>query len=405
MGIAQTLYDWLGNKLSTASDATPTDSTFQANVAKCAYAELARLIGASYVSAALQACDIRFYGADGKRTLDDSAWLWNVSPNQNYGHTELIDRIVSHMFADGEAIVVPFTTYGKSSLWVADDWDRNANSVNGIGVTDHFTNILVNGRVMSSDFYAGQLYRFDLDGTGDKRFTHLKQMIGEQYSALADSAATAYKAKNVRRYKWKRSSTTSGDLAEQAKQAAYMRQQVQSFVTAEDIAVWPEYNGNELEAFASQQTGKASSDNASTDYLSLCKGIFELSAMCMRMPTSMLYGNVNNFSTVFDDFVTFTIDPVAHVIGDELTRKTYNQDDWSHGAHADIDTSKIQHRDLYEAAQDIDKLIGDGVVSVNDVLADFSRDQIDEPWASEHLRTKNYDVANSDQPGGDSNDE
>ena len=70
-----------------------------------------------------------------------------------------------------------------------------------------------------------------------------------------------------------------------------------------------------------------------------------------------------------------------------------------HGAHCDVDTSQIKHRDLYDAADDIDKLIADGVTSVNDVLRDFSRDQIDEAWASEHLRTKNYETAVT-SPGG-----
>lgn|GEM_PF-2310993 len=388
MSVAQSIYDWLGNKLSgSAADVVSV------NAAKCAYMELARLIGASYVSAAIQSCDIRFYGSDGKRTLDDAAWFWNVSPNPNYGHSELIDRMIFRMFSKGESLVVPLMSYGSTSIWVADTWTTNKD--HGIGVSDYFTNLMVEGRVMSSDFYASQVYRFDLDGTGDKRFTNLKQAVGDQYTALADSAANAYMARNVRRYKWKRSSTESGSASDQAKQQAQMQAQLKSFVTSTGTVVWPEYKGNELEAFA-DTTNTA---NASTDFVAIRKDMFELAASCMRMPTSMLYGNVNNFATVFDSFVTFAIDPVAKVIGNEITRKTYTSDQWSHGAHCDVDTSQIKHRDLYDAADDIDKLIADGVTSVNDVLRDFSRDQIDEAWASEHLRTKNYETAVT-SPGG-----
>ena len=394
MSIAQSIYDWLGNRLSGGTaDGLATDA------AKCAYMELARMIGASYVSAAIQSCDIRFYGSDGKRTLDDAAWLWNVSPNPNYGHSELIDRMIFRMFSEGESLVVPLTSYGSTTMWVADGWTTNEN--HGIGITDHFTNLMVEGRVMSSDFYASQVYRFDLDGTSDKRFSRLKRAVGDQYSALADSAANAYAARNVRRYKWHRSSQESGTAGEQAKLSAQMNAQLKSFVNSTGTVVWPEYKGNELEAFA-DTTNTA---NASTDFVSIRKDMFELAASCMRMPTSMLYGNVNNFSTVFDSFITFAIDPVAKVIGDEITRKTYTSDQWSHGAHCDVDTSQIKHRDLYDASSDIDKLIADGVTSVNDVLRDFSRDQIDEPWASEHLRTLNYEPATTSQTDGGENDE
>jgi HK97 family phage portal protein len=394
MGIAQTIYDWLGNKLSTSGDVITTD------IARCKYMELARLIGASYVSAAVQACDIRFYGADGRRTLDDAAWLWNVSPNQNYSADQLLDAMVNQMFERGEALVVPFQGYsGASTLWYATDW--TVNEQHGIGTADHFTNVMVEGQPMKSDYYASQVYRFNLDATPDKRFSQLKKAIGDQYSALADSAATAYKGGNTRRYKWRRSSTTSGTLKEQQEQLALMKKQVQAFVSSDSIAVWPEYTGNELESFSDG----SSTANASTDFVSIRKDMFELAASCMRMPTSMLYGNVNNFSTVFDSFITFAIDPVAKVIGDEITRKTYTQDEWAAGAHCDLDTSQIKHRDLYDAAGDIDKLIADGVNSVNDTLRDFGRDLIDEAWADEHLRTKNYETANSKQNAGGENDE
>lgn len=399
MSVTQTIYDWLGNKLSGSSA-----SVITANAAKCAYMELARLIGASYVSAAIQACDIRFYDASGKRDMGDEAWLWNVSPNPNQSATQLMDAIVHGMFADGQALVIPFTSNfdGASTLWPADEWTP-ANVSHGIGIVDRFSSVTVAGKPMSSDFTASQVYRFDLDATPDKRFTALKKAVGNQYSNLADSAADAYTSRNVRRYKWKRGSSQSGDRAEQDKQQAFMQDQVQKFVTSESVAVWPEFTGNELEAF----TDTTNTANASTDFVAIRKDMFELAATCMRMPTSMLYGNVNNFSTVFDSFITFAIDPVAKVIANEITRKTYTQKQWASGAHCDLDTSQIKHRDIYDAASDIDKLIADGVNSVNDTLRDFARDTIDEPWADEHLRTKNYETAGNSpdaNPGGENND-
>lgn len=392
MGLTRTIYDWLGNKLSS-----DMPSTITTELARCSYMELARLIGASYVSAAIQACDIRFYGDDGKRTLDDAAWLWNVSPNQNQSSSQLLDAIVQQMFKRGDSLVIPWKTRGSVSLYHAEDWDCPTHDV---GQADHFENISIDGRSCGRDFYASQVYRFDLDATDDKRFSLLKSAVGDQYSRLADSAAAAYSNGNTRRYKWSRDTSQSGTKAEQDKQQAMMYEKVKKFVTSDDIAVWPELQGNHLEPFAKDNT----TANGATDFVAIRKDMFELAATCMRMPTSMLYGNVNNFSTVFDSFITFAIDPVAKVIGDEITRKTYTPDEWSHGAHCDLDTSMVKHRDLYDAADDIDKLMADGVTSVNDTLRDFARDPIDEPWADEHLRTKNYETT-TPTGGGENNAE
>jgi len=57
-----------------------------------------------------------------------------------------------------------------------------------------------------------------------------------------------------------------------------------------------------------------------------------------------------------------------------------------------IDTSAIEHFDLFGNAANIEKLIGSGY-SYNDVQRAAGGREIDEPWANEHFITRNFEKA------------
>lgn len=392
MGFTQTLYDWLGRKLG-GDEVAAANAAVVGNIDKISWMELARQIGVSYVSAAIQACEFRFYNEEGERDRE-AEWLWNVSPNQNQSATEIKDAIVGQMYAKGESMVLPWHSRGAVSLLLADNW---AAMDCAIGAVQYYDGVSACGKPTNRKWTASQVYRFNLDATPHKVFTSLQTTMQAAYNRLAESASAAYLDGNVRRYKWKRLSTPSGDAEKVAETQAAMEKAVKQFVTAENVAVWPEYNGNELSDF-SQPSQTA---NPSQDFISIRKDMFETIATVMRMPVSMLYGNTNNFDQIFESFITFAVEPVAHIIETEATRKTYTLSQWSRGARCEVDTHHIKHQDLYGAADKIDKLIGDRILSVNDVHADFGLPRIDEPWADEYVMTKNLEIVK----GGNQNEE
>lgn len=394
MSISQSLYDWLGRKLNADEVAGVASSEAVINAQSAKWMELARFIGVTYVSAAIQACDFRFYDADGSRNAD-AEWLWNVSPNQNCSAAELRDSMVNSMFADGEALVLPWVAGSGTTIWNASDWtvEQNGSPV----ATDHFVSVSIGGKPTGRDWYAEQLYRFRLDNTAGKRFSRLQDEIDAAYTRLAQSASGSYLNGNVKRYKWKRAAPPTGDNEKYMAEQALMLKSVKDFAQTDgSAAVFPEYEGNELSNF---DIGMQTS-NAGTDFINIRKDMFETVANIMRMPVAMLYGNTNNFASVFQSFLTFSVDPVAGLIQDELTRKTFTRREWASGARAVVDTSRIKHEDLYDAADRVSKLVQDSVLSVNDVLADFGREKIPEEWADEHRVTKNTEPVGGGEKNG-----
>ena len=49
----------------------------------------------------------------------------------------------------------------------------------------------------------------------------------------------------------------------------------------------------------------------------------------------------------------------------------------------------MQHFDIFANAPNVEKLVGSGAFTVNDVLRAAGMPTIDEPWANEHFLTKN----------------
>lgn len=57
-----------------------------------------------------------------------------------------------------------------------------------------------------------------------------------------------------------------------------------------------------------------------------------------------------------------------------------------------VDTSSILHFDIFGNAANIEKLVGSGAFSINDVLKAAGQSEINEDWASQHFLTKNIGV-------------
>ncbi len=70
-------------------------------------------------------------------------------------------------------------------------------------------------------------------------------------------------------------------------------------------------------------------------------------------------------------------------------RKRYGYEEWRAGNFLRIDSSSIIHFDLFENAANVEKLVGSGAYTINDVRRAANQSTITEPWADEHFMTLN----------------
>ena len=138
---------------------------------------------------------------------------------------------------------------------------------------------------------------------------------------------------------------------------------------------------------------KHEADSGSADILAMRKEVFDIVAQAYKIPISMMYGNTNNTNDVLNQFLTFAVDPIAKMMSDELTRKSFTFEEWEAGSRVIVDTKCINHVDIFNVADKIDKLISSGVFTIDAVLSALGYQPLETEFSQAHYITKNYELA------------
>ncbi|WP_314944853.1 phage portal protein [Olsenella uli] len=404
MGIIRTrVADWLGHLLSesSASEATNAGSgdAATAQLEACCWMEVARQVMASYVASALQLSEVRFYRDDGhghvRRVYEDEAWLWNVSPNPNMPRAELISRIVDELLCrDGRALVVPVRRGGRTSIYLAE----NFPVVTHAGDDDTFEGVSIEGSttVCPRRLRASDVYRFDVSGGATRGWSTLMSQLDTQYQQLADLSIQAMRDHDVPKWLYRMEQPLNGTTKQKAAYEEQLAKSLRRFVQSGTPAALPLYKGQDMERV---EYGAGASPVTPDLVSGVRKDMFETVAVCLRVPTSLLYGNTNNFSELVSALLTFAVDPVARLLSEEITRKTFTREEWARGCRAVVDTTHVRHVDLFEVADQVEKLVGNSIDSPNEIRSFTGQDSIPARWADEYQRTKNHESAG----GGENN--
>ena len=118
-----------------------------------------------------------------------------------------------------------------------------------------------------------------------------------------------------------------------------------------------------------------------------------------------MYGDMTNMGDLVNTMLTFSVDPEAKMISDEVTRKNFKPDEIMRGSKVKVDTTTIKHIDIFDAAASASQLVSYGVFRINDVLKALGYEPVDDPVANMRLITKNLgaveDVLRDANQGGE----
>lgn len=166
-----------------------------------------------------------------------------------------------------------------------------------------------------------------------------------------------------------------------------LNQQIKPFFDA-DSALLPEFEGYDYSEFPAATNGTAA-NRTTRDIRSLADDIFDFTARSFQIPPVLLFGDVAGTQDAMTRWLTTCIDPLCDQIQEEINRKRYGKEAYLRGDYLQVDTSTIIHFDLFQNASSVEKLIGSGAFSINDVLAAANQPRIEEPWADAHWLTLN----------------
>lgn len=345
--------------------------------------ELSFWVCANMVANALGRCEFRTF-RNHEEVQEREYYLWNISPNANQNSSMFLHKLVAKLYQDNEALVVSTLPRGDlQSLVVADSWEKpeewpsRQNEYRGIMVGDY---------QYTYPIYENSVIHLKLN------HTNMRPIINGLYNSyyrMISAAMKAYTWGNGQHWKVHVNQIAQGDDDWTEKFQQMISAQVKPFLES-DGAILPELDGYVYE----QVSGSTGSTGDTRDIRSMIEDIFDFTARGFLIPSVLVNGSVEGTADANTRFLTNCIDPLADQLQEEINRKRYGYEGWSQGNYLRVDTSSIIHFDLFANAANVEKLVGSGAYTINDVRRAANQSIINEPWADEHFMTLNISTMN-----------
>lgn len=365
------LFNFMEKKIEVAEISPVTQKMLD----QMAFKELALHIGISYIANTLSKCEFKVY-EKGEEVKNKLYYMLNVSPNPNQNSSQFINQFIERYYYRGAALIVPH----RGNIYCADNFDiEDDNPL----IENTFYNVTFNCHQIKKKHRASDVFYIKLD---DRNVKGLIDSLYMQYGEVISQALATFKRTNGAKYKLLMEQYQAGDSRFKEVFENVIKGQLKAFLES-DNAVYPQYKGLDLQEFS-----KTAPTNTA-DIIAMRKETFEVVGQALKIPLSMMYGNITNMNDIVKVYLSICIDPLADMISEELTRKYFTFDEWKAGCSVEIDTSCINHIDILEVADKVDKAISSGAASIDEIRKRLGWKPLLTEFSTAHWMTKNYALA------------
>lgn len=341
--------------------------------------ELAFWTCVNMIANAIGRCEFRTF-RNNEEVQEREYYLWNVSPNVNQNSSAFLHKLVAKLYQHNEALIVSTLPRGDmQSLVVADSW---ATPEEWPSRQNEYQGVTVGNFQFQYPLYESNVLHLRLNHV-DMR--PILNGLYQSYYRMIAAAMKAYTWGNGQHWKVHVNQLAQGDKDWAEKFQAMISAQVKPFLES-DGAILPEFDGYTYE----QVSGESNSGRDTRDIRAMIEDIFDFTARGMLVPAVLVNGTIAGTTDANARFLTACIDPLADQLQEEITRKRYSYEDWRRGNYMRVDTSSILHFDMFSNAANVEKLVGSGAFTINDVRKAAGQPSIHEPWADQFLITKNF---------------
>lgn len=352
------------------------------------YKELALYTASSLIENAIGKCEFKTY-EEGKPVKKADYYLLNVSPNLNENASLFWHKVVRRMIRNPKgALVVELRgkLHCATDFAIKEERPILGNLYDGV--------VLEGGLQLSKIFRAEEVYLFRME---DQNVKNLIDGMYEEYGSLLQTAARTFKDTNGRKFKFKVDGLKQGDADFNKEFETIISKEIKAYMESE-YATYVEYEGEELEEQTEKQRANAD------DIIKIRKDMFEMVGQALKIPQALMTGNVTSVKDVADVFLTFSVDPVADTISEVLNKRATARE-FMRGNYYKVDTGKIKHRDIFDLAPNIEKLIGSSALNPDELREEIDREALNTEWSRTFFMTKNNaraeDVVNGLVEGGE----
>lgn len=311
-------------------------------------------------------------------------YLWNVQPNKNQNASAFWHKLISKAYSEGDALIVP-EPYGRG-LVVADSFDIDDSKP-----VYAYTSILIGKRKIARLTEAEVMYI----RPNWKNIEPLIRKMGDSFLRLMASSMQNYLFNGGQHWKVHVDQILTGDDEWRDNFAKMMEKQIKPFLNSSS-AILPEMDG-----YTYTQVSGNNAAVKSDEVRALIASVWAETSRAFLIPSALIAGNQQDTTVANRQFLTDVIDPIARLIEQEANRKRFTPDEYLRGDKITLDTSAIVHFDIFANAANVEKIIGSGIKSVNELRAMIGDAAIQEDWADKHFMTLNIGSAEGQTEGGD----
>lgn len=349
----------------------------EAIAASFAARKMALYIASSYITNALSKCEFKTYEG-GVSVKNELYYALNISPNPNQSGSHFVNTLVDKIIYEGHSLMVQ-PSKARNNYYIADTFSPDPHPLG----ENLFSGVTVEKEQLPGKFKASDVCYFRLE---DREPRAIVNDMYAEMGQLLGMAMSAYKNSNGERFTFERETLQQGVREDVKKSAEELNDLLRDFIR-HPHGIMPLYKGQSLKRL--ENNGVATSK----DVIDLRRDIFEMTANAFKIPQSMMYGNMTNVDEIMNQFITFSIDPIADMIGKEMTRKFYPFLVWDGGRNRiTVDTTKINHVDIFNVAEKAEKLVSSGLFSIDNTLDAMGADMLNTEFSQAHWITKNYSL-------------
>lgn len=382
MGIS--VKEWILSKLTPRTGSNGTDvscTELWEAVQEYRLRELAFHVCVNTIANAVGKCEFKTFRR-GKPIRENEHYLWNVEPNINQNSTAFLHKLIYQLYSQNEALVIATKRRtGEEMLAVADSFSQPNQYP---AKMNEYQDVVVGDTSYQKTFRENEVLHFQLNAVNVKP---VLEAMTSSFNHMLSLAVKNYGWGSGKHLKVHITQTEQNDPEFNKKFRDMLNQQIKPFFDA-DSALLPEFEGYDYSEFPAATNGTAA-NRATRDIRSLADDIFDFTARSFQIPPVLLFGDVAGTQDAMTRWLTTCIDPLCDQIQEEINRKRYGKEAYLRGDYLQVDTSTIIHFDLFQNASSVEKLIGSGAFSINDVLAAANQPRIEEPWADAHWLTLN----------------
>lgn len=348
-------------------------AAYQAAASELYYKELAIKQAVSIITNIMSKCEIKVY-YDGKANdKSEEYYAWNIAPNVNQNGGEFLAKIVEEMLLCNHALV--FET--KTGRYCADSFNIDKDGTKPY----EFKDITVDGGNISKVQKRKDVLYFKL---GNAELTRLIDNVYQSYGEVMAFTISNYKQRSGSKWKLKISAAAKAKADFKQTYADITTKSLKTFFEATN-AVYPEFEGYELTQYPT-----TTSDTKSADITALRQDITNLVASVYKLPLSVMNGTAVSDADM-KQLQTQCIEPIAKVIEKELTKQMFTFEQWKSGCRFEVDTTNIEHLDIASLAGAVEKLIGSGVMCIDEVRTDIlGLNALNTEQSKKYWITKNF---------------